>query len=503
MDNPVLHWLPLTWLIPMLPLSAALALWLRSLLQTNTSDASEAFSAHIAQGAALCTLAGLIALSAQLTITPLQNSHVFLGTWFQVDTPHHIDRSLNPSLGVSFSLLLDPLALGFACLFTLLICIILSFSRRYMHREAGFHRFFAALSLFLSGMLLIILAGNALLAFIGWELAGVASFLLIAYAQQRDTTADNALRAFITNRLGDAAFLMSIGFSLAWAGTLEWPLLAQRVREMESVNASLIVIGFLFAALVKSAQIPFSSWIARALEGPTPSSAIFYGGLYAHAGVFLILRLQDFFQSTPQLSWLLITAGLATCFYSAFCALLQNDIKSSLLYSTLGQIGLMFIACGLGFFTFASVHLAAHVIFRTWQFLHAPSWLALSERAPPALPTWLRENHLLYSTALQRFWLELIGDHLLTHPTQRLGKDMANIDNRIIEPLLPKLTGLLLEKVAARLAHFEYLLLVQKNGGRAATLLLQIGQLLIRIERLLEQPRYLFLFVFATLIVIL
>lgn len=506
-------WFLLAGLIPLLPIAAALAIWLRALLAPGSGDAREAFPAGLAGAASLLSLLGLLAL-AGLAVWPglPAGGHVALGVWFTVG-----------SVELPVNLWLDPLALAVGSVFALLGWLSVSFSIRYMHREAGFERFFAALSLFIGAMLLLILAGNALLAFVGWELAGVASFLLIGYARGREVATGNALRAFVTNRIGDAAFLMSLGFALLWAGTLDWPALAERLRGMESVSAGLIALGFVIAALVKSGQFPFSPWIGRALEGPTPSSAIFYGSLYVHAGVFLVLRLAPLLQHVPQVSWLLVGAGGATVVCAWLSGLVQSDVKSSLMFSTLVQVGLMFIACGFGFFTFAAWHLVAHALWRSWQFLHAPSWLVLGRRRPAPPPAWLARNVVLYTSALQRFWLELLGDTLLARPTERLGRDMANVDARLIEHLLGEpaplprppgeaaqdpyahrgIAGTLLLAVAERLTRFEDLLLVQKNGGRAAFLVRRVGDLLMRIETLLQEPRYIFLFVMATLVVIL
>jgi formate hydrogenlyase subunit 3/multisubunit Na+/H+ antiporter MnhD subunit len=513
MNGTPASWFILAWLIPLLPIAAALAIWLRALLSPRNGDASEAFPAGIARAACLLSLFGLLALAGLAVLAGLPvGGQVPLGVWFSVG-----------GVELPLSLWVDPLALSVGGIFALLGCLSLSFSTRYMHREDGFARFLAALSLFIGAMLLLILAGSALLAFVGWELAGVASFLLIGYARGREVATGNALRAFLTNRIGDAAFLMSLGFALWWAGTLDWPALAARLQGMESVNAGLIALGFVIAALVKSGQFPFSPWIGRALEGPTPSSAIFYGSLYVHAGVFLVLRLAPLLQHVPQLSWLLVAAGGATVVYAWLSGLVQTDVKSSLLLSTLVQVGLMFIACGFGFFTFAALHLVAHALWRSWQFLHAPSWLALGQRRPSPPPAWLARHVVLYTSALQRFWLELLGDTLLTRPTERLGRDMANIDARLIEHLLGEpatlprspeeaakdplahrgIGGTLLLAVAQRLTRFEDLLLVQKNGGRAAFFVRRVGDLLMRIETLLQEPRYIFLFVMATLVVIL
>ena len=504
-------WLPLLWLTPALPLAGALALWTQQLLQPRQGDAAEPFTARIARfTSALSLLGALMALSLLLnsggTATQLA-----LGTWLEIGTTP-----------LTLSLTLSPLTLSLSALFALLGALTVHFSLPYLHREAGFHRYFAALLLFLGAMQLIALAGSAWLVFVGWELAGVASFLLIGFARERHNASAGALYALITNRIGDAGLLVAIGFALWFTNTLEWPDLIHGVQGLDSVSASLITGGLLLAALVKSGQVPFTPWIARALEGPTPSSAIFYGSLLLHAGVALVLRLEPLFRHTPEVMLLMALVGLLTTLYALLVGLAQTDIKSSLLYSALAQVGLMFLACGLGYFTLAAWHLGLHATWRLWQFLIAPSWLRLADAAPPKHDGWLArvlDRAALHTAARQGFWLAQPGEQLLTRPTARLARDMATIDTRMIEPALglpraaagdtelalpsPGIVGKITELVARQLARFEALLVLQKNGGNAAFAIKRIGELLTRIEVLLAQPRYIFLFIMATLVVIL
>lgn len=504
-------WLPLLALIPALPLAGALALWAQQLIAPRRGDAAEPFTARVAKICSALSLLGAALGLALLLGGWLPAGQLELGDWLQIgDTP------------LKLSLSLDLLSLSLATLFALLGALALRFSLPYMHREAGFHRYFAALLLFLGAMQLIALAGNAWLLFVGWELVGVASFLLIGFARERPNASAGALYALITNRLGDAGFLVAIGFAMMLAGTLEWPSLVQRVNGIESVSASLITGGFLLAALVKSGQVPFTPWLARALEGPTPSSAIFYGSLLLHAGVALVLRLEPLFRHTPEVMMLMALFGAVTTLYAGLVGLAQTDLKSSLLYSALAQVGLMFLACGLGWFTLAAWHLGLHATWRLWQFLIAPSWLRLADQRPPRLPgplARLLERAAWHTAARQGFWLAAPGELLLARPTARLARDMATIDLRMIEPALglprhaagetdetlpsPGAIGQLTALVAGQLARFEALLVLQKNGGNAALVIKRIGALLTRVEFLLAQPRYIFLFIMATLVVIL
>ena len=512
-------WLPLLWLIPALPLLGAVMLWTQQLIAPRPGDAAEGFTRRIALAVSGLSLLGAAATLLLRLLGQLPASQIELGQWLVIgETP------------LLVSLTLDSLTLALASLFALLGTLTLRFSLPYMHREPGFHRYFAALLLFLGAMQLIALAGSAWLAFVGWELAGIASFLLIGFARERANASAAALYALVCNRIGDAGFLLGIGFALWWTGTLEWPTLAQRLNTEESVSASLITGGFLLAALVKSGQVPFTPWITRALEGPTPSSAIFYGSLLLHAGVALVLRLEPLFRHTPEVMLLMALVGALTALYAWLVGLAQTDIKSSLLYAALAQVGLMFLACGLGWFTLAAWHLGVHATWRLWQFLIAPSWLLLADRPAPQLAdrqvprlsgplARLLDRAAWHTAARNGLWLALPGELLLTRPTQRLARDMATIDARMIEPALglpraasnegdatpphPGAVGKLTNQLAKQLARFEAMLVLQKNGGNAALAIKKIGVLFARIESLLEQPRYLFLFIMATLVVIL
>jgi NADH:ubiquinone oxidoreductase subunit 5 (subunit L)/multisubunit Na+/H+ antiporter MnhA subunit len=257
------------------------------------------------------------------------------------------------AIPVRLSFVLDAYSLPAATLVALVAWMALRFSATYLHRESGFPRFFLGMCLFLAGMLLIVLAANAVLAFVGWELAGISSWLLIAYTWERPLATGNALFVFLASRVGDAGFVLGIGLAVWSAGTVEWVWLAGD-GSMSTVTARLLAAGFVLAALVKSAQLPFTPWIARALEGPTPSSAVFYGSLMVHAGVYLLCRLQGLLLQVPDLLALLAVVGLTTALYGGLCALVQSDVKSALIFSVVAQVGLMFFCCGLGLFWLAA-----------------------------------------------------------------------------------------------------------------------------------------------------
>jgi len=511
----------LAWLIPTLPLLAAAWTGLGMLGGWTRRESAERPTALVVSGASLLSLSLLLALSINSLISGPPGQMV-MGSWF---------GSGDYQVMISFSL--DALGLSMACLVAILCLITQRFSVSYMHREAGYQRFFMVMSLFTGAMLLIVMAGNAVLAFVGWELAGVSSYLLIAYAYDRPLAAVNATRAFVTNRIGDAGFLLSIGLALLWIGDVEWPRILQ-ADIPGALTAGLMGLGFLVAALAKSAQVPFSPWISRALEGPTPSSALFYGAVMVHAGVYLVIRLQPLLERAPLLMALMILLGGLTVLYGWLSGLVQTDVKSSLMFSTITQVGLMFVASGLGWFGWAAWHLALHAIWRTWQFLNAPALMHLATRPARQVPDWLRRRPGLHAAAMQRFWLDPIADWLLVRPTRSLSQDVQDFDQRIINRIigLPDRAGTLstlaqwealkqqrsrrkgdvgsargaagrlVQWIAGLLYWFEEHLILKGGGEGLDRGLKLIGVYLQHVERLLGQPRYLLLMIMATFVVI-
>jgi NADH:ubiquinone oxidoreductase subunit 5 (subunit L)/multisubunit Na+/H+ antiporter MnhA subunit len=289
----------LVWLVPLLPLLAAAAIVAGLLLRRFNGDAGEPLIAAMASAGALGALLLLLVFDLAALGGAAFEPLVF-GEWLRIG-----------AIPVRLSFVLDAYSLPAATMVALVAWMALRFSATYLHRESGFPRFFLGMCLFLAGMLLIVLSANAVLAFVGWELAGISSWLLIAYNWERPLATGNALFVFLASRVGDAGFVLGIGLAVWSAGTVEWVWLAGD-GSMSTVTARLLAAGFVLAALVKSAQLPFTPWIARALEGPTPSSAVFYGSLMVHAGVYLLCRLQGLLLQVPDLLALLAVVGLAT-----------------------------------------------------------------------------------------------------------------------------------------------------------------------------------------------
>lgn len=509
-------------LIPGLPLLALVFMVLDRLFRWSRGDSGERLTARLLLSAAVGSLCLVLAAdvhywlvgSRQVVVLPWLHSGVY---------------------NASISFTLDALSLSMATLVGVITLLVVKFSVNYLHREAGFQRFFMVMALFIAGMQLIALSGSALLAFVGWELAGVSSYLLIAYQWQSRTATRNATRAFVTNRLGDAGFLLGIFMAFSLFHSTEWNVVLAAHPDKSSLLLGVAALGFMAAALVKSAQFPFSAWITRALEGPTPSSAVFYGSLMVHAGIFLLLRIHPLLEQAPVLQVLLTVLGVLTVLYGWLGGLVQTDIKTSLLFSTLAQTGLMVVEISLGWYTLALVHLLLHAVWRAYQFLHSPSFALHTQwQAAPGAPKWLSQQRWLHNAALQRFWLNPLADWLLVRPTWALSQEAQVFDGQILGKLSGTpgyhssiatladmqalqqgrlrvesrigvgsgVFGRLMQWVAERLEWFENRLVLQQDGGKAKTTLDRLGRYVDKLERLLSRPRYLVLLILVTLVVI-
>ncbi len=515
--------LSLIILVPLLPLLASLWIMLSQLLGWSTGESGERITARVTTTATALALVLLLLIDLEALLYELP-THTVIAHWLESDW-----------LQITISFTTDPLGLTLATLVAVIALLTQRFSINYLHREAGYHRFFMILALFTSAMLLIILAGNLGLLFVGWELAGISSYLLIGYNLQRDSATRNATYAVITNRLGDTALLAAIFFSALWLGSLEWPQMFAAIDTVNGLQLGLIGAAGVLAALVKSAQFPFSSWIGKALEGPTPSSAIFYGSLMIHAGVYLVLRLQPVIESSPPLMLLLVVVGVVTVLYGYLVGLVQTDIKSALIFSTLSQVGLMFLVCGLGGFQWVAIYLPLHAAWRSWQFLHAPSLMHWMVSPTRPVPRWLQPLQRLYTAALNRFWLDAITQWLLVRPTHQLSREIHAFDSRVLRPIVGTsselhvisslaewekhscqiqssrqevaegsgLFGVLLQQLANLFVWIEEHLILKGGGEGIIDAIQRSERLITRIETLLSQPRYLLLMIMATFVLIL
>ncbi|MEI2782888.1 MAG: NADH-quinone oxidoreductase subunit M [Candidatus Competibacter sp.] len=412
----------LVGLVAALPLAAALWIGAAILFGRASGEAHERRTGRIALTACGASFAAALALAVARIAGSLPD-RVVLGRWLT-----------SGDYRVDLVFATDGLSLTLAVLASLLCLFVARFAVNYMHREAGFHRLFMVLSLFAAAMALLVTGGNAVLTFVGWEVAGLCSYLLISFFRDRPVAAGNATRVFVTNRVGDAGFLLGIALSFYWLGGADWETITAGVAGLSSRQAGILAGCFLLAAIAKSAQVPLAPWLARAMEGPTPSSALFYGAVMVHAGVYLVLRLEPLFEQSASAMAAMAAVGLATALYGFVAGLAQTDIKSALIFSTSGQVGLMFLACGLGFWRLALVHLCCHAIFRGYQFLSAPSILyqLQGERTRP-VPEWLARRRRVYAAALQRFWLDDLANWSVVGPVQWLARQSNRFDVAVVD----------------------------------------------------------------------
>ncbi|QIP13692.1 hypothetical protein G8759_14210 [Spirosoma aureum] len=260
-----------------------------------------------------------------------------------------------------------------------LVLLVVLYSRYYLHRERGYKRFFFTTLFFYGGYVLIVVAGNLETMFTGWEVIGLSSFLLIAFYRGRYLPVNNALKVFSIYRIADMGLLLAMWMSHhLWHENITFAGLNQYAGvhaplQTHSWMGVFISLMILFSALTKSAQLPFSAWLPRAMEGPTPSSAIFYGSLSVHIGVFLLLRTAPLWEQQVSIRILMGGIGLLTSLIASGIARVQASVKSQIAYASIAQIGIMFLEIALGFPTLALVHFAGHAFLRTYQLLLSPS----------------------------------------------------------------------------------------------------------------------------------
>ena len=278
-------------------------------------------------------------------------------------------------------LIFDRLSIPFTILCFALCAIVGSFASVYLHRDKGYRRFFVYYALFQLGMVVSSLAGTIETLFLGWELVGLSSAMLVAYFHTRPAPVRNGLRIWSVYRLSDAAFLIAAltmhhltgaGDFELMTGTEPWPSGSTQMAPSSALTIGLLL---LFAAAGKSGMVPFSGWLPRAMEGPTPSSAIFYGALSVHLGLFLLLRINPILEASFTLRCVVIAIGFLTALFGGITSRVQTDVKNALAYASLTQVGLITIEIGLGLYYLALFHMIGHACLRTLQLLRAPSTL--------------------------------------------------------------------------------------------------------------------------------
>jgi NADH-quinone oxidoreductase subunit L len=281
-------------------------------------------------------------------------------------------------LQVDFSFYLDQLSLVMLLVVTNVGFLIHVYSVGYMAEEGGYYRYFAYLNLFMFFMLTLVLAANYLVMFIGWEGVGLASYLLIGFFFTRDSAASAGKKAFIVNRIGDFGFLIALFLMIKYFGSLDFSRVLTEVSKLpaETAGAGLLTaIGLLLltGACGKSAQLPLYVWLPDAMEGPTPVSSLIHAATMVTAGVYMVSRSNPIFNRAPIALAAVAVVGVMTAIFAALIATAQNDIKKVLAYSTISQLGYMFLACGVAAFSAGIFHLMTHAFFKGLLFLAAGS----------------------------------------------------------------------------------------------------------------------------------
>jgi NADH-quinone oxidoreductase subunit L len=280
------------------------------------------------------------------------------------------------TLHVDFGSVLDQLSLVMLLVVTGVGFIIHVYSVGYMHEDKGYWRYFAYLNLFLFFMTVLVQAGNALMMFVGWEGVGLASYLLIGFWFQKDSAANAGKKAFIVNRIGDFGFLIGLFLLLANFGTLTFSEIAAKLAANPGMTGGVvtaIALCLFVGATGKSAQLPLYVWLPDAMEGPTPVSALIHAATMVTAGVYMVARTHFIFDRSPVALSVVAIVGAATAFFAATIGLVQTDIKRVLAYSTVSQLGYMFLGCGVAAYSAAIFHLMTHAFFKALLFLAAGS----------------------------------------------------------------------------------------------------------------------------------
>jgi NADH-quinone oxidoreductase subunit L len=275
------------------------------------------------------------------------------------------------SFDVGLSLLVDPLAVTMMLIVSGVGGLIVLYSVGYMDGDPEERRYFAYMSLFVFSMLMLVQAGNFLLLLVGWGLVGLASYLLIGFWHQRPEAIAAAKKAFVMNAFGDATMAVAL-FVLIWqTGTLDFQGAFEGAGGMSQTAVNLVALGLLGGAVAKSAQIPLHTWLPDAMEGPTPVSALIHAATMVTAGVYLIVRAHPLFELAPSIADLAAGLGAVTLLVAGLVALVQTDIKRVIAYSTMSQIGYMFLGAGLGAYGNGMFHLMTHAFFKALLFLAA------------------------------------------------------------------------------------------------------------------------------------
>jgi NADH-quinone oxidoreductase subunit L len=349
----------LVWLIPALPLAGFLLILL---FGRRLGDPGAGYLATLMCGAAFVVTAGVFI--DLLSMDEEERHHVVtLFSWLPVG-----------SLQVDMAFLVDPLSITMCLFVTGIGALIHLYAVGYMQGDPRFSKFFLYLNLFAFSMLMLVLGENLLVTFLGWEGVGTCSYLLIAFWHERPSAATAGKKAFVTNRVGDWGFMMAMFFAFQATGTLSYLGIDAAADGLSKTTATAIALFAFVGACGKSAQLPLYIWLPDAMEGPTPVSALIHAATMVTAGVFLMCRMAPVLEvSASYAPTVIAIVGCATALFAATIAVAQNDIKKVLAYSTVSQLGYMFLAVGSGAYTAAVFHMVTHAFFKALLFLGSGS----------------------------------------------------------------------------------------------------------------------------------
>src|SRR5262245_27215238 len=385
------------WLVPLLPLLGAA---INGLLGRKLRFSEQLIGGIAVGSVALALLISLAAVYSyafssnamwpdKAYVTSQDNAFVF--TWISggavriTQSPHGGEAATPQNenrgsvLNVEWSYQLDALSSVFMLIVTGVGLCIFVFATGYMHGDTGFYRFFAYMGLFMFSMLVLVMGSNFLMMFVGWEGVGLCSYLLIGYYFSRQEAADASRKAFLTNRVGDFGFALAIFGIIATFGTVQYTDVVNQAKTfpMESLGhwglLSWIALGLFIGACGKSAQLPLHVWLPDAMAGPTPVSALIHAATMVTAGLYMLTRTNVIFQHSQTMLLVVTIVGTATAIFAATIGITQNDIKKVLAYSTVSQLGFMFLACGVGAFAIGIFHVMTHAFFKALMFLGAGS----------------------------------------------------------------------------------------------------------------------------------
>jgi NADH:ubiquinone oxidoreductase subunit 5 (subunit L)/multisubunit Na+/H+ antiporter MnhA subunit len=398
-------------------------------------------------------LAGVALASAG---THLTGCVIFTGFWISSGSPvmdiKHIVLFESGNIEIFIDFYFDRVTAVFAVVGSLVAFLVTIFSRYYMHREQGFKRFFVTILLFLTGYNLVIFSGNFETLFVGWEILGICSFLLIAFYRDRYLPVKNGLKVISVYRLADVCLILAMWMchhlfheNITFL-KLNSTGLANTLSGSSQSIGIFISLMILLAAVIKSAQLPFTSWLPRAMEGPTTSSAIFYGSLSVHLGAFILLRTSPFWENFDAIKIAVVVIGLTTSIISAGIARVQSTVKTQIAYSSAAQIGIIFIEIGLGFHLIALIHFAGNAFLRTYQLLVSPSVLSylvhdqfyhftprIQKETNPALS---KIKNTFYILSIREWNMDFLLHRYLWNPFKWIGNKFNFINSKIVFALL-------------------------------------------------------------------